>query len=151
LRHGDESYRFAAPAQQAWQARYRGGVTSSCSPNHYANNPQRVYIDPMDTTDPVLIKFRDAVRAIYGDRVERIVLFGSRARGDALPDSDYDVAVFLEKMDSRWDESMRMAGIKLKILAEDDAFISIIPYQSGAWRDDSSMFMHEVRKDGVDL
>jgi uncharacterized protein len=105
----------------------------------------------MDTTDPVLIKFRDAVRAIYGDRVERIVLFGSRARGDALPDSDYDVAVFLEKMDSRWDESMRMAGIKLKILAEDDAFISIIPYQSGAWRDYSSMFMHEVRKDGVDL
>ena len=105
----------------------------------------------MPTTDPILIKFRDALRDIYGDRIERIVLFGSRARGDARPDSDYDVAVFLNKMESRWDESMRMAGIKLRILEEDDAFISVIPYQAGAWRDHSSMFMHEVRKDGVDL
>jgi uncharacterized protein len=33
--------------------------------------------------DPVLKKFRAAVTEIYGDRVERVVLFGSRARGDA--------------------------------------------------------------------
>jgi predicted nucleotidyltransferase len=32
---------------------------------------------------------------MYGDRIERVVLFGSRARGDAQENSDYDVAVFL--------------------------------------------------------
>jgi predicted nucleotidyltransferase len=32
---------------------------------------------------------------MYGERIERVVLFGSRARGDAHEDSDYDVAVFL--------------------------------------------------------
>jgi len=31
--------------------------------------------------------------------VERVVLYGSRARGDAGPDSDYDAAVFLREMD----------------------------------------------------
>jgi predicted nucleotidyltransferase len=30
--------------------------------------------------DPTLTRFRDAVAQIYGDRVERVVLFGSRAR-----------------------------------------------------------------------
>jgi uncharacterized protein len=30
--------------------------------------------------DPVLKRFRDAVTEIYGDRVERVVLYGSRAR-----------------------------------------------------------------------
>jgi predicted nucleotidyltransferase len=45
--------------------------------------------------DPVLKRFRAAVGEIYGDRVERVVLFGSRAHGDAQPESDYDVAVFL--------------------------------------------------------
>src|SRR5438874_9741392 len=39
--------------------------------------------------------FRATLTEIYGDRIERVVLFGSRARGDAREDSDYDVAVFL--------------------------------------------------------
>ena len=33
--------------------------------------------------DPILNRFRTALDALYGDRIERIVLFGSRARGDA--------------------------------------------------------------------
>jgi uncharacterized protein len=33
--------------------------------------------------DPVLIRFRAALDALYGERIERVVLFGSRARGDA--------------------------------------------------------------------
>ena len=33
--------------------------------------------------DPVLTRFRAAVTEIYGKRAERIVLFGSRARGEA--------------------------------------------------------------------
>ena len=41
--------------------------------------------------DPVLSRFRAALAETYGDRLERAVLFGSRARGDARPDSDYDV------------------------------------------------------------
>jgi predicted nucleotidyltransferase len=45
--------------------------------------------------DPILTRFRAELDEIYGPRVERVVLFGSRARGDAQPDSDYDVAVFL--------------------------------------------------------
>jgi uncharacterized protein len=36
--------------------------------------------------NPVLKRFRAAVRDIYGERVERVVLFGSRARGDARED-----------------------------------------------------------------
>ena len=38
---------------------------------------------------------------MYGDRLERVVLYGSRARGDAREDFDYDVAVFLRNMPDR--------------------------------------------------
>ena len=34
-----------------------------------------------------------------GERIERVVLFGSYARGDARADSDYDVLVFLNDFD----------------------------------------------------
>lgn len=44
--------------------------------------------------DPVLKRYRDALDTAYGNRIERVVLFGSRARGEASSDSDYDLAVF---------------------------------------------------------
>ena len=45
--------------------------------------------------DPILARLRAALDAAYGDGLERVDLFGSRARREAGPDSDYDVAVFL--------------------------------------------------------
>ncbi len=58
--------------------------------------------------DPILERFRAALTEIYGNRLERVVLFGSRARGDAQPDSDYDVAVFLHDMPDRMAELNRL-------------------------------------------
>jgi predicted nucleotidyltransferase len=46
------------------------------------------------TDDPTLRRLRRALDALYGDRIERVVLFGSRARGDAGEDSDYDRRCF---------------------------------------------------------
>jgi len=43
----------------------------------------------------ILGKLRHRLSAIYGDRMDDIILFGSQARGDALPDSDIDIMVVL--------------------------------------------------------
>jgi len=37
----------------------------------------------------------------HGDEIEFVVLFGSRARGDALEDSDYDILIGLASEDGR--------------------------------------------------
>jgi uncharacterized protein len=42
-----------------------------------------------------LMEFKREVDTALPGQVERMMLFGSRARGDAEEDSDYDVAVFL--------------------------------------------------------
>lgn len=52
---------------------------------------------------------RDAERALPG-RVTRVVLFGSRARGDARPDSDYDVAVFVADLGDRRPVNQALIG-----------------------------------------
>ena len=103
---------------------------------------------PLD--DPVLSRFRAAVNEIYGDRVERVVLFGSRARGDTKPDSDYDIAVFLEDVGTFTDESSRLAAVSTDILLDTGAVISATPFPAGAYRERTG-FMHELRKDGLDL
>src|SRR5437763_15390694 len=45
---------------------------------------------------PKLARIAAALRQAFGARLASALLFGSRARGDHRPDSDYDVAVFLE-------------------------------------------------------
>jgi predicted nucleotidyltransferase len=100
--------------------------------------------------DPILKRFRAAVTEIYGDRLERIVLFGSRARGDAQPDSDYDVAVFLRDMPDRFAEMDRLADLSTSILDETGEFFHAMPYWADAYTERSPL-MHEIRADGIDL
>ena len=79
--------------------------------------------------DPILRRFRAALAATYGDRLERAVLFGSRARGEARPDSDYDIAVFIRAPDRWFDEVVRLAGLGTDILMDTGAVIQ--PSRSG--------------------
>ncbi len=103
------------------------------------------------TADTVLRKYRIALAELYGDRIERVVLFGSRARGDAKDDSDYDVALFLNHLPDRWEEIGRLAKLQIAIMDETGVDIHTIPFQAGCWSDASSPLMLEVRKDGLDL
>src|SRR3954447_770372 len=106
-------------------------------------------------TDPILKRFRAALEESYGDRLERVVLFGSRARGDAGEDSDYDIAVFLKglkegDLDTRWRELDRLGDLRRAILSDTEAFIAPKPYPAGAYRNPTSL-MGEIRRDGIDL
>jgi predicted nucleotidyltransferase len=106
---------------------------------------------PLDLkTDPILTRLRAALGQIYGERLERVVLYGSRARGDHRPDSDYDVAVFIKNPDSLGAELHRLAYLTTDILVDAGAVISAIPFRAGADRERTG-FMHELRNDGLDL
>ncbi|MBW4090815.1 MAG: nucleotidyltransferase domain-containing protein [Proteobacteria bacterium] len=101
-------------------------------------------------SDPILSRFRAALDAIYGSRIERVVLFGSRARGDAKPDSDYDIAVFLRAPGSFWQEMGPLAEIEAEILYATGAVISAKPFRAGAYRERTPL-MGEIRREGRDL
>lgn len=101
--------------------------------------------------DPVLRRFRDAVTTIYGARAARVVLFGSRARGEGRPDSDYDIAVFLRDMPDRFAEVRRLADVGAAILYDTGEVINALPYNEDAYDDPRMPLMHEIRREGVDL
>ena len=104
----------------------------------------------ISTDDPVIAHFRKALRAMYGDRLERAVLFGSRARGDAHAESDYDVAVFLRNMDDRGPELHRLAGLSTDIIGATGEFIHAMPYPAGAYNQRTPL-MREIRREGIDI
>jgi predicted nucleotidyltransferase len=100
--------------------------------------------------DSVLNRFRAALDEAYGERIERVVLFGSRARGDARPDSDYDVAIFLEDFDNFGREAGRIAEIETDILYDTGAIINAIPFKAGSYQEHTGL-MGELRREGLDL
>jgi predicted nucleotidyltransferase len=100
--------------------------------------------------DPILKRFRAALDELYGERIERVVLFGSRARGEAREDSDYDVAVFLKDLTDRWQEIDNIVPVVTDIIDDTGAVIHAMPYRAGAYQDRTSL-MREIRREGVDL
>ncbi|HEY5048037.1 MAG TPA: nucleotidyltransferase domain-containing protein [Rhizomicrobium sp.] len=102
------------------------------------------------TTDPVLARYRAALEAMYGERIERVVLFGSRARGDARADSDYDIAVFLKSLPDRWAELDRLAILRVDFLDETGEFFDAKPYPATEYAERTPL-MHEIRREGVDV
>jgi predicted nucleotidyltransferase len=100
--------------------------------------------------DPVLTRFRAAVDEAYGPRVERVILYGSRARGEARSGSDYDIAVFLRDLSDRAQEMDRLADIGTDILYDTGSLVHALPHGAGSYNDRTPL-MHEIREDGIDL
>ena len=107
-------------------------------------------MSPGVADDPILARLRSALVALYGSRLDRVLLFGSRARGEAGPRSDYDVAVFLDPLDDRWAEFDRLADLRVHFLDGTGAFIDAKPRAASTYRDLTPL-MHEIRREGLDL
>jgi predicted nucleotidyltransferase len=102
------------------------------------------------TDDPVLQRFNAALHDIYGNQIDRVILFGSRARGDETPESDYDVAVFLKSLPDQWEERRRLADLRVDFLDETGAFFDAKAFTAEMYQNRTPL-MHEIRRDGLDL
>jgi predicted nucleotidyltransferase len=100
--------------------------------------------------DPVLGRFRTEIERAYGPRLERAILYGSRARGEGRDDSDYDIAVFLHEVADPAEEFDRLADIGTDILYDVGKLVHARPYRAGAYRDRTPLML-EIRRDGVDI
>jgi uncharacterized protein len=71
--------------------------------------------------------------AAYGADLLKIVLFGSRARGDAGPDSDIDLAVVLRGIRDRAAERDRLADIAYYAIVETSVDVQALVVSEDEW------------------
>jgi hypothetical protein len=67
------------------------------------------------------------LRRLYDDRLSSVLLFGSWARGDAHPESDIDLLVVLDRVDSVWDELRRMDPVLWRHSFDNDTVVTALP------------------------
>jgi predicted nucleotidyltransferase len=100
--------------------------------------------------DPVEIAAAVAgdLRTLYGVRLRQILLFGSWARGDAHPESDIDLLVVLDTVDSPWEELRRMDEILWRHSYQNGAVISAVPVAERALDDAADPLLIRARAEG---
>ena len=92
-----------------------------------------------------------ALHGHYGERLSRVVLFGSRARRDHAPDSDFDVLVVLkgEVAGAAEREALHELIYPIDYAENTVVFCHAVPEQR--YQSEQTAFMMNVRAEGVPL
>ncbi|MDX1631043.1 MAG: nucleotidyltransferase domain-containing protein [Thermoanaerobaculia bacterium] len=112
--------------------------------------------DPLDSQPAAvtraLRRFAEATRERLGDRVEHLVFFGSRARGNARPDSDIDVLVVVADLD--WDTENEVLNLAADVGLEHDVALSPVVLKAETfetWRRQERPLVMDAARQGVPL
>jgi predicted nucleotidyltransferase len=86
---------------------------------------------------------------LYGGRLVDVVLYGSHARGDAVADSDVDLAVILDEIVSPWEELRRMDEVLWRHTLESGLTVSATPISRASWAEPRRPIVRAAKADGV--
>jgi len=102
----------------------------------------------MSTNDLALVReFKRRAEMALPGRVARVMLYGSRARGDARPDSDWDIAVFVNGPPLPHDRRV-LSDIGFDLMMESGQYFQTVAIDSGR-SPEGSYFLRNVLRDGL--
>ena len=102
-------------------------------------------------TDEIVEKFVKGIEAAgLKDSIEKMYLFGSRARGDERPDSDYDILMVVQNPDMAFKD--KIYDVVMDVLFETRRGISLKIFKTAEFMRLKRLripFMRNVLKEGV--
>jgi predicted nucleotidyltransferase len=89
------------------------------------------------------------LRVEYGDRLVKLIVFGSEARGDADPDSDIDVMAVLKGPIDVGAEVSRVGQIRTDISLRYGRLVSCIFMDESRFLTRNGPLLRNVRREGI--
>jgi UTP:GlnB (protein PII) uridylyltransferase len=102
----------------------------------------------------LLVSLRHELHSALGDNLERAILYGSHARGDARPDSDVDVLVVLRRTDEVVQETVHRIAYRLMWERDFRYLLALNIMDAGHYsllRDHQSSYLRHVEREGQPL
>jgi predicted nucleotidyltransferase len=94
--------------------------------------------------------FARHLKSKYADRIQKVILFGSVARGDYDQESDVDLLVV--SSDNSWGFHKKIAGEALDLLIREDVYISAKVFTPEELRKiRGTLFEENIRREGLVL
>ena len=101
--------------------------------------------------ESIITELRGELDALYGDRLLRLVLFGSHARGDEVPGSDVDLLVVLRGPVRPGAEIQRTGPSKAKLCLKYGEVVSTTFISAQRYETEKSPLLLNVRREGVSV
>lgn len=101
--------------------------------------------------DEVLSILVPKLRDIFSDRIDRIILYGSVARGTQTPESDVDIALIVRGYTEAMHDEMTDLTVDLQL--EYDMVLSLVLIDYDNFREWSDLlpFYRNVQREGITL
>lgn len=97
----------------------------------------------------ILSEVRQGLTELYGARLQKLVLYGSFARGDATSGSDLDLIVVLDHFVSVGKEISTMSELLSALSLKNGITISALPVQASEYEHQNSPLLRNVRSEGM--
>lgn len=99
--------------------------------------------------DTLLAELTSRLKAIYGDRLVKLVLFGSQARGDAVPGSDIDVLAVLHGPTQTKEEAEKTLDLLVDLSLEYGEVVSLIFMDEQRFINRNGPLLRNIRREGI--
>jgi predicted nucleotidyltransferase len=99
----------------------------------------------------ILTKIKNFIQELYQDELDKIILFGSRARGDYRHDSDYDILIVLKNEFNYSQEIEKTSNFIAKLSLNYDLVISRSFTNSCDYSNSKTPFFLNVKREGIVL
>ena len=86
---------------------------------------------------------------MYGERIKKVILYGSYVRGQATRDSDIDILVLVDQSLNPFEVRESLSDLLFDILLEEGELVSVIAVSEDFFENYNSPFMLNAKKEGV--
>lgn len=96
-------------------------------------------------------KLKEYLQELYQDNLDRVILFGSEARGEAEIDSDVDILIVLKNPFLYFDEIKKISGFISDLCLDYELYLSCCFSTSDKLNLPISGFHRNINRDGIEI
>lgn len=101
------------------------------------------------TVETLLAELRSGLEALYRGRLGGVYLYGSYARGEAERESDLDVLIVLDRLDSYGAEIDRTSELVSRVSLTYGISVSRVFVTEDEWRKAGGFFLANARQESI--
>jgi len=101
--------------------------------------------------DHILLRTKESLEQIYGDRLVEVILYGSFAKDEFTEDSDIDIAVVLKGRVNKAKEIDRIYDVLYNLMLETGELISINPLSEEEIKNSIWPLYYHIRTEGIKI
>lgn len=102
-----------------------------------------------DKITALVKQIKQQLIALYGEKIEKVILYSSQARNEATKESDIDILVIVDESLNPSEVRRNLSDLLYDILLKNNELISVIMLPKRFYHNYHSLFMLNVKKEGI--